>query len=239
MSRGSRFRFNNKSFAVWDVKRTDSNINYLCWEIDDDAFYNNYSVDIRKGEFEERLLNFFKLRDIHIKPQTFTEGLFKVFKETMLDLLSDNFEIKNEVCGEHFTGRKVKLDSVLIPKHNAEWRNKNLVFGIEFKNPLVNEVNNRRDEDMLAQCLDYAFSTFNNFPDIVILLCPLFPALRDERKLLKFLSTYNLGYIDYHKDEVCFKLGLQTFWSENHQASYLLKQSELKKKYGNRGYKAS
>jgi hypothetical protein len=234
VSKHGRFRYDNKSFQVYEFEESADSVNFSCREIEDEAFYGNYAVNIRKLGFEERLTDFLAKRNFDIKPNTLTE---ESFKGIMLDLLSPKFHIREEVWGKHFSGRKMKIDAILTPKENDDWRNKSLSFGIEFKNPIGEESNHRRDTDCLAQCLDYTFTKFDEFEDTFILLCPLLPGLENESKLLRFISTYNLGYVDFYEDKILFKYGLQMLWEENGKTPSLLRKSMLSSKYGNRGYK--
>jgi len=219
---------------TYQVIAKEKNFN-LCRQIPDDLFapVTSNKNDITLLNFEESIINFFSEREIKVLPNTLDE---KLFRQLILNELSKHFTIEEEVSGTHFSGRKMKIDAILRPRDNSEWRNKELVFGLEIKNPLTWETNNRRDTDILAQCLDYSFTKFKGVKDIVIVMCPLLPGLKKHDKLIRFISRYNVGHLDLVENKICMGLGGQEFWNDQKTTTWL-KKSLFKKKYGNRGYK--
>jgi len=131
----------------------------------------------------------------------------------------------------------MKIDAILTPKDYGSWRNKEIRFGIEFKNPLNFETTGRRDSDVFAQLMDYSFSNFKNYDPLIVLLCPIGMKFLEERFFLEFLSRYKVGYINFLRNKIEFNIGLQTLWSEKKGVHSLGEKSKLEKKYGNRGYK--
>lgn len=229
------FRFKDKTFQVFD---NESEI-IRCREIPDELFgpYTSHKNDVQVLKYEEELINFFKSRNIEIVRRSLNEELFT---KIILKCLEPHFEISREVWGTHLSGKKVKIDVILKPRDNSDWRNKDLVIGLEIKNPLFWETNNRRDTDLLAQCVDYSMSSFKGVKDMVVLICPLPHKIKSD-KLIRFVSRYNVGHLGFNdKDGICFYYGGQPFWIEkrkNGQAVGVLKKSLLSQKFGNRGGK--
>lgn len=83
-------------------------------------------------------------------------------------------------------------------------------------------------------------SSFSGVKDMIVLICPLPPKIKSD-KLIRFISRYNVGHLDFmDKDGVSFYYGGQPFWiqkREKGQAVGVLTKSLLKQKFGNRGGK--
>jgi len=229
------FRFKEKTFQVIN---NESEI-IICREIPSELFgpYVSHENDVQVLNYEEELIEIFKSRNILIKRRSLNEELFT---KIILGILEPFFKIETEVWGTHFSGKKVKIDAILRPKNNSDWRNKDLVIGLEIKNPLLWETNNRRDTDVLAQCVDYSMSSFKDVNDMIVLVCPLPHKIKGD-KLIRFISRYNVGHLGFNsKDGICFYYGGQPFWIEKRekgQAVGVLTKSLLRQKFGNRGGK--
>lgn len=234
------FKFGNNDYRVINVNEGESlfctnGMNIFCKQLPilNTNHLTVYEKDSKIIEFEEEIISFFDKRNIRIIPNTLNE---KYFSELLLNQLSKYFFIEREIIGTHFSGKKMRIDAILRPKDNSEWRNKELAIGLEIKSPLMEEVNNRRDTDILAQCLDYSFCKYEGIKDIIIVICPLLPSLKRNDKLIRFLSRYNIGHLDFTGGTISMSLAGQQFWSERYIPS-ILKKSLFKTKYGNRGVK--
>lgn len=91
------------------------------------------------------------------------------FSAKILTRLEPYFNIRREWWGTCF-GNRVRIDALLKPKDPADWKNKEIIIGVEFK---------RIDEEMkynsVAQCIDYSYTQWDGVGRIPIFLCPGIP----------------------------------------------------------------
>ncbi|MDO6739389.1 hypothetical protein [Wenyingzhuangia sp. 2_MG-2023] len=120
------------------------------------------------------------------------------FKKHWLKKLEQHFTIEEEVSGIHITGKKLRIDAIIKPKDTSDWKNKNIVFGLEFKSPTkIDRLNNQLN--YMRQCVDYSYTKFGDYGFIPILSCPQFEldetySTSKALKTLKhFLNTFNVG----------------------------------------------
>ncbi len=193
----------------------------------------NCNLYKEKLEYVNNLTGFLKSNNIEMNKEDICE---ESIKKSFLTILKKDFEIvENEYTGEHFSGKKVIIDSIIKPKDYSNIKNKNLSFGIEFKNPF----SERKDHDIIAQCFDYTYSNFPNYENMIILLCPILPFLLDERNLTGFVGKYNTGFIKFYEDELVFTVGNQMIYSSKIGFIGPIKKTDFNQKWGNRGYKGN
>ena len=84
-------------------------------------------------------------------------------KRQVLDRLSPSFVIHEEVWGTHWSGKRLRIDAVVIPKDDSQWKTKSPRLGIEFKNFRgFNPTMDMKDyTKWWAQCHDYAETDFD------------------------------------------------------------------------------
>ena len=96
-------------------------------------------------------------------------------KNFVIQNLTDDFDIQQEVSGIHPVYGKVRIDLLLTPKEQVI--NKGIdfgVFGIEIKDPKTTTCSQKKMLDCLAQANSYSISRFNGLiPDFVL----IFPSL--------------------------------------------------------------
>jgi hypothetical protein len=87
----------------------------------------------------------------------------------------EDFTIDREVPGWHCTGKRLRLDAVVIPKDTYGWLDGNeTALGIEFKLP--GSLNGIKDYGKwFAQCVDYTHSIWSSYGRIPIFACPFLP----------------------------------------------------------------
>jgi hypothetical protein len=44
------------------------------------------------------------------------------YKQKAFDILQPHFEIHTEVTGKHFSGKPLRIDAIVTPKVNGEWK---------------------------------------------------------------------------------------------------------------------
>lgn len=100
-----------------------------------------------------------------------TEALLKA---NYLSELEPHFYIKQEACGTHFSGKRLRLDAVLKPKLTLNWKNPNVAFGIEFKDTerFSKSYDTKNLTKWLAQCIDYSNTSWDDFGYLYIFCCP-------------------------------------------------------------------
>ena len=72
--------------------------------------------------------------------------------------LSKHFYIREEVEGVHVSGKRVRIDALIVPKEYDQWKNgKQTVFGLEFKKQF-DSISDRTK--LIVQAIDYRNSKF-------------------------------------------------------------------------------
>ncbi|NOT94192.1 hypothetical protein [Ferruginibacter sp.] len=125
----------------------------------------------------------------------------KIFSKEILELLIDDFQIKTEVYGTHFSGKRLRIDAILKPKDTSKWKNKNISIGIEFKSKEKLD-GIKHTTHWIKQCIDYANTKWDNHGYIYVFSCP---SILDENndkiywnKILSDLGVGRLGYTKYY-----------------------------------------
>jgi len=96
----------------------------------------------------------------------------KLLQKHILDLLSSDFEIEEQVKGKHFSGAKLKIDAIIIPKVTVGWKDEIPVLGLEFKNNLRLKGDTKNYTKWLAQCIDYSHTEWGEYGYIYVFACP-------------------------------------------------------------------
>ena len=119
----------------------------------------------------------------------------------VLDRLEPHFFIEKEVTGfSPIFNKPFRIDAIIKPKDVSKWANKDIKFGIEFKEFREHDVNEIHFHHQVKQAIDYSYSTFNG-ERIPVLLCPTIEKLKNhhgvfEYKILaKHLNAFNIGEI--------------------------------------------
>lgn len=84
-------------------------------------------------------------------------------KRDVLKRLSVHFHVHEEVPGTHWTGKRVRIDAIVIPKDDSAWKTKSPRLGIEFKNfrGFCPSFNIKDYSRWWAQCHDYSETNFD------------------------------------------------------------------------------
>ncbi|MEC9487437.1 MAG: hypothetical protein UMU76_08045 [Prosthecochloris sp.] len=95
-------------------------------------------------------------------------------KSYYFEKLKKYFYIEREVKGTHFSNKTMIIDAIIKPIDMTMWKNKNVAFGIEFKDTqmLSRTFDTKNYTKWLAQSTDYANTEWNNYGYIYILVCP-------------------------------------------------------------------
>ena len=122
------------------------------------------------------------------------------FSLKTLSKLEPYFDIYQEVSGKHFSGHRLRIDAVVVPKDKNNWKNPNVALGIEFKDDmrLKNDMHNYTG--WLAQCVDYANTNWDNFGYLYVFACPgIFESMYD---------TVKAGNVEWLFSRVMSQLGV-------------------------------
>ena len=78
--------------------------------------------------------------------------------DTVLGMLSREFEVREQVPGRHFSGKKLRIDAIVTPRDSSEWKTERPMLGIEFKDQsaFCDSFNFKDYSAWMAQCIDYA-----------------------------------------------------------------------------------
>lgn len=84
-------------------------------------------------------------------------------RKKVLSRLSHNFSIEEEVWGTHWSGKRMRIDAIVIPKDDSGWKTKRPRLGIEFKNfrGFRASFDMKDYTKWWAQCHDYAETKFD------------------------------------------------------------------------------
>ena len=91
-------------------------------------------------------------------------------KASVLERLSRDFVIHEEVWGTHWSGRRLRIDAIITPKDDSEWKTKSPKFGIEFKNfrGFRPSLDMKDYTKWWAQCHDYAETDFDDHGYVLV-----------------------------------------------------------------------
>lgn len=84
-------------------------------------------------------------------------------KRRVLGSLSRHFVVHEEVWGQHWSGKRMRIDAILIPKDDSLWKTKSPRLGVEFKNfrSFDPSFSIKDYTKWWAQCHDYAETSFD------------------------------------------------------------------------------
>lgn len=125
----------------------------------------------------------------------------KDIEKNVSEVLAKYFEFIPKVKGKHFSGKQLVIDYIIRPIDTSLWKNRNIVFGLEFKD--LTRLDKKGDTTdftkWIAQCVDYSNTCWDGFGYINILTCPgiststFMDAAYSSRFLLKILGHLGVG----------------------------------------------
>ena len=143
-------------------------------------------------------------------------------KRSVLERLSEHFHVHQEVPGNHWSGKRVRIDAIVIPKDDSGWKTKQPRLGIEFKN--FNGFNPSIDwkdyTKWWAQCHDYAETDFDSHGLVMVFSYNGFSHYRDRSKSeanAAFAERFwgRLGVGELRPKDLMFVInGTNKIWSE-------------------------
>jgi hypothetical protein len=155
----------------------------------------------------------------------------------LLDRLSFNFNIKEQVNGTHFSGNRMRIDAIIEPKNRTGWANEDVVFGVEIKRGSGDTGEYCKH---FCQSVDYANSHFDEYGHVFILCYPnYFPGQSQGRVFFdRIAGRLGIGFIDHRAwsdgtDELSIIINGHTIWSESNGVCEGSRW-KLKRKFGSR-----
>lgn len=96
-------------------------------------------------------------------------SLEKDVSEDLLERLRKHFHIDQEVNGTHFSGKRVRIDAVLVPRDRSCWAGDTIHIGLEIKRgkDSIGEASKQA-----AQAVDYSHSYFDKYGYLFIFCWP-------------------------------------------------------------------
>lgn len=159
------------------------------------------------------------------------------FSESILQRLAPNFDIQREWWGTCF-GKRVRIDALLKPRDTSEWKNKDIILGIEFK-----RAGEGLKYKVAAQCIDYSYTEWDGIGRIPIFLCPGFPGYWlshiDKQKfyypIAQLLCQFNVGELYEGNHGLTFQMaGSNQIWAEIKKGVFGCKIWTFKPRTGSR-----
>lgn len=98
---------------------------------------------------------------------------------SVLSRLACHFHIEEQVWGTHWSGSRLRIDAILIPKDDSAWKTKRPRLGVEFKNSrlLNSDFGLKEFSKWIGQCRDYSRTKFDDHGFVYVFACDLLPRL--------------------------------------------------------------
>lgn len=134
----------------------------------------------------------------------------RMVSDTVLGMLSRDFHVCEQVPGEHFSGKKLRIDAIITPKDDSEWKCEHPMLGIEFKDHFAfsSSFDFKDYSAWMAQCIDYANTSWEGAGYIYIFAYGCFDAVRDVKG----------GWM---MERLCGRLGIGSLVNNRHHLGVL------------------
>lgn len=147
----------------------------------------------------------------------------KEVRESTLARLSSHFLIHEEVWGTHWSGRRLRIDAVITPKDDSDWKTKSPRLGVEFKNfRAFKPSGDMKDYTRWwSQCHDYAETDFDGCGYVPVFSYNGFSHYRqrmgsDSAAAFAVRFWGRLGVGEIRPDDLLFVMnGTNKIWSES------------------------
>lgn len=98
--------------------------------------------------------------DLWVQRQASDARLESEVSAGLITRLERDFVIHREVTGTHYSGKRVRIDAVLVPKARGTWATEQVSLGLEIKRGVLSI---GEASKLAAQSVDYANSCFDGF----------------------------------------------------------------------------
>lgn len=164
------------------------------------------------------------------------------FKQEIIKELSSDFDFISEVKGKHFSGKTFYIDHIIIPKDKSLWMNKNIAFGIEYKDVDRLGESTTKFTGWLGQSVDYANTDWDGYGYLYVLTCPgirstdFVKEVDKDFMLTRIMSEFGVGELKYLNNygwSIVLK-DKHRLWSQKNGVETCGKNWSLKRKFGSR-----
>lgn len=125
------------------------------------------------------------------------------YSNSVENKIKETFHIYKEVWGTHFSGKRLRIDAILVPKDTSGWKNKNIALGIEYKDDKRIKGDMTNYTKCAAQCVDYANTKWDGFGYIYVFASPGFNAYNGDKYFNfvfpRILSSLGVGEFKKHE----------------------------------------
>lgn len=166
----------------------------------------------------------------------------EAFKQSIINEMSSDFHFIPEVSGRHFSGKRFRIDHIIVPKDNSHWMNKNIAFGIEYKDVDRLGESTKEFTGWLGQSVDYANTDWDGYGYLYILTCP---GIRSTdfmkevdngfmlNRIMGEFGVRELKLLDNYGWSIVLK-DKHRLWSQKNGVETYGKNWSLKRKFGSR-----
>ena len=128
-----------------------------------------------------------------------TAGREAQLAQQAIEALQPHFKIDIEVWGTHPTGKRLRIDTIAVPRNPELWARPDIALGIEFKAPTDRPQDRRERKDnakIISQCIDYSLVEWDGYGRQPIFFCPGFVEIRelDNRDVFLGADNYREGF---------------------------------------------
>lgn len=105
--------------------------------------------------------------------------------DQVLPRLETHFHIHREVTGRHPSGKRLRIDAIVVPRDPSGWARPDIALGIEFKRAVA--VGRGQSSRVIRQCLDYTLVEWPGFGSgLPVFYCPGFEQIEALRAYLSW-----------------------------------------------------
>jgi hypothetical protein len=155
-------------------------------------------------------------------------------------LLGDDFDIDYQVTGDHFSGKRFRVDAVITPKDQSDWKDDRTAFAIEVKGQSTSK-KSRDYTRHLGQCADYANTVWRGYQELGPIPVISFPRFIPHHKLdlethfqmQRIAGRLGVGeFILHYKHGWSIELQGHVIWSSLHGVTREGRTWSMRRKYG-------
>lgn len=165
-------------------------------------------------------------------------------RDRVLKALSPHFHIHREVTGTHWSGKRIRIDAIVVPKDDSAWKTREPRLGIEFKNfngfsPSLDMKDYTR---WWSQCHDYAETDFDEHGYVYVFSYNGFSHYQKRAShpstaamAVRFWGRLGVGELSPDSRRgLTFTIQTSKVWSEANGPEQAAKTWEMKRKFGSR-----
>jgi hypothetical protein len=201
---------------------------------------------VEKGAFYSQLLQGWYVNSAQLQYPQSNKSIFAGLKSNeyyepiteadlkciLIEQLSKDFVVHDEVSGVHCLGGRYAIDLVIQPRNKTGWKNPSVAMGIELKK--INPDSKTDYTHWVKQCIDYSLTNWDGFGHIPVFMGPgAFDYYNANRDIRSLLSSYRIGFVDsVHGFQLV--LAEKRVWCQYHGVQDMGKRSNMRPYFGAR-----